>query len=222
MVPVDPLAPPGAGAAVLTDAGAEILIADGRARALEDVLAASADPVPRPAPGRAVTGPRCVEGMRGDRPLRHRRVAARAARGRRPGRSRLHHLHLGLDRTAEGDRPHPSQRARLRHRGRRHLRAQRRRPARQHRSAPLRPVDLRAVRRPAGRRRGDRRARARPAVPGQSQRVDRGPTGHGVVLGSLPPGPAVDPRSARSSAISPRCGGCCSVARRSRRARWRA
>ncbi len=41
MVPVDPLAPPGAGAAVLTDAGAEILIADGRARALEDVLAAS-------------------------------------------------------------------------------------------------------------------------------------------------------------------------------------
>ena len=41
VVPVDPLAPPGHGAAVLTDAGATVLIADGRARILDDLIAAS-------------------------------------------------------------------------------------------------------------------------------------------------------------------------------------
>lgn len=41
VVPVDPLAPAAHGAAVLTDAGAEVLVADGRARMLNDVTAAS-------------------------------------------------------------------------------------------------------------------------------------------------------------------------------------
>ena len=189
VVPVDPLAPVDLAVSVLRDAGIEVLVSDveaGDPRAVGRAARAEGRAAPT---GELITS--VFQRRRGDGARRRcdrDRAAGRSSRRRR-GRSGVHHLHIRLDRPAQGHRPHtPKRVGACRRRGRR-VRPGHRRPHGQHRPVALRPVDVRALLGAPRRRRRARRPRPGASLPGERRGDGRSRTGDRLVLGSAPAHP---------------------------------
>ena len=143
-------------------------------------------------------------------PRRRRTFGARA-------RPRVHPLHVGLDRGAQGRDALPPNALAFVELGGRRVRRDRGRPPLEPRAAPLRPLDLRPVRRGRCRRGGRARPAAAGPVPGRARPVDSTTSAITIwysvpsILTLLVCGDGSQRRSCR------RCGRSCSPGRCSRR-----